>query len=31
VIALQEISSNSDWLEAFTDHPDPAGDNEADD
>jgi regulatory protein len=31
VIALQEISSNSDWLEAFADHPDPAGDNEADD
>jgi regulatory protein len=29
VIALQEISSNSDWLEAFADHPDPAGDHEA--
>jgi len=29
VIALQEISSNSDWLEAIADHPDPAGDHEA--
>jgi regulatory protein len=29
VIALQEISSNSDWLEALADQPDPAGDNEA--
>ena len=26
VIALQEISSNSDWLEAFADQPDPAAD-----
>jgi regulatory protein len=29
VIALQEISSNSDWLEASADQPDPAGDHEA--
>ncbi len=29
VLALQEITSTSDWLEALADHPDPAGDHEA--